>query len=48
MDDNKNTKTSIQISVNVRDKLKKYCSENGFKMCAILEKIILKEIENDD
>jgi hypothetical protein len=41
------TKTAIQVSVEIRDKLKQYCAKHGYKMSALVEKLILKEIEND-
>lgn len=43
MDDNYE-KTSIQVSVTIRDLLKEFCDENGFKMNRFVEKSILDSI----
>lgn len=37
-------KTSIQVSVSVRDLLREFCDENGFKMNRFVEKAILQAI----
>ena len=37
-------KTSIQISTPVRDLLKDFCEENGYKMNRFVEKAILQSI----
>lgn len=38
-------KTAIQISVEIRDMLKEYCDKHGYKMGALVERLILKEIK---
>jgi hypothetical protein len=37
-------KTSIQVSVSIRDLLREFCDENGFKMNRFVEKAILQAI----
>lgn len=37
-------KTSIQVSVSIRDLLREFCDENGFKMNRFVEKSILQAI----
>ena len=37
-------KTSIQVSVTIRNLLKEFCDENGFKMNRFVEKAILQAI----
>lgn len=40
-------KTAIQVSTDIRDKLKEYCSKHGYKMSALVEKLILREIDDE-
>ena len=40
----KDNNTSIQVSVNIRDLLKDFCEENGFKMNRFVERAILQAI----
>jgi predicted DNA-binding protein len=40
-------KTSIQISTEIRNRLKEYCESEGYKMSALVEKLILKEIDDE-
>lgn len=37
-------KTSIQVSVSIRDLLREFCDEHGFKMNRFVEKAILQAI----
>jgi hypothetical protein len=37
-------RTSIQVSVSIRNLLKEFCDENGFKMNRFVEKAILQAI----
>jgi len=44
MVDKDNDKTSIQVSVIIRDLVKEFCDSNGFKMNRFVEKSILDAI----
>ena len=39
-----NDKTSIQISVVIRDLVKEFCDENGFKMNRFTEKALIDAV----
>lgn len=44
MSDINSERTSIQISTQIRDVLKCFCEENGYKMNRFVEKAILQTI----
>ena len=38
---------AIQIDIKIHEQLKQYCSDNGLKMQKLIEKLIIKQIENE-
>jgi len=44
MADNSKDKTSIQVSTVVRDLVKEFCEDNGYKMNKFVEKAILQAV----
>lgn len=38
---------AIQIDINIHEQLKQYCNDNGLKMQKLIEKLIIKHIENE-
>ena len=37
---------AIQVDSNIHNKLKQYCDDNGLRLQRLVEKLILKELEN--
>ena len=38
---------AIQIDIKIHEQLKQYCDDNGLKMQKLIEKLIIKQIENE-
>ena len=38
---------AIQIDIKIHEQLKQYCDDNGLKMQKLIEKLIIKHIENE-
>ena len=38
---------AIQIDIKIHEQLKQYCNDNGLKMQKLIEKLIIKQIENE-
>jgi hypothetical protein len=38
---------AIQIDIKIHKQLKQYCDDNGLKMQKLIEKLIIKQIENE-
>ena len=39
---------AIQIDIKIHEQLKQYCDDNGLKMQKLIEKLIIKHIENEN